>query len=260
MKSMLKKHKIIADGFCEEILKDSRVEGVMYLGGLARGYADEFSDIDISVFSNEPLKDLRLGERFTPEGFDLEIFNVAINEGFEKWPAIQKEAYEEGIIASDKNGKVRGFLDKALRFENDYRTKRALELIFDMAWHGWVYTPYKNRDIKGYRWILPEDLWFRRSNVQNAFYVAQKCVGDFIELLFAANNKWTPDFKWRFVKLFNLSRLPENAKEKFDYLLFTAWNEQTWDKKRMLFQQMLDETIEALIQDFPDNWYEVIDH
>jgi hypothetical protein len=95
------------------------------------------------------LPDLKLGEQPTDEGYGIEIFHINMSDGFENWPPIQKEAYEEGMIVVDKNGKVASFLKNALNFSDQYRVKRALEIIFDIAWHGWIYTPYRNKEIKG---------------------------------------------------------------------------------------------------------------
>ena len=258
---MLKTHQTIADRYCETIINDPMLEGVAYLGGLARGFADEFSDIDIALFSYEPMPDLQLGEHLTPDGHVLELFNVVMNEGFEKWSPIQKEAYEECVIVIDKNKNVSAFLNAALLFKDDYRIKKALELIFEIAWHGWVYTPYKNTTTKGYYWVLPEDLWFRRNNAANAFFVAQKSIDHFIDLMFVINRKWSPDYKWRYIKYLNLPVLPENAKANLDFLLFESWNMANWEKKRRIFQEMLDEAVLMLMPDLPDDhWYDIIDH
>jgi len=258
---MREQFKKVADRFSDSIIKDPRVEGIAYLGGLARDFADEDSDIDIAVFSSEHLPELKLGEQITPEGYDLEIWNIVLGDGFEKWPDIQKEAYQEGKIIFDKNGKVSEFLKRALTFPDEYRTKRALELIFFIAWHGWIYTPFRNKNIKGYNWILPEDLWFRRGAEKNAYYVSQICVGYLLELLFLINKKWIPDYKWRYLKCLQLSVLPKNAKDSLDFLLFDSWNIKTWDDKRRIMQKLVDDVIELLLPDLPcDNWYDFLGH
>jgi predicted nucleotidyltransferase len=258
---MRRQYKEVADRFLNGIMLDSRCQGVMYLGGLARDFADEFSDIDIAVFSEEKLSDLHLGERLTPENYDLEIFSVAMNEGFEKWTPIQKEAYGEGVIVADKNGMVADFIKKALHFSDEYRIKRAMELIFQIAWHGWVYTPYKYKTIKGYTWLLPEDLWFRRNEDKNAFFTAQQSISHLIDLIFVLNRRWTPDYKWRYIRSLKLPIVPNDFAKKIDYLLYETWNLETWTQKRDTLQNLVDETIELLMPDLPmENWYDIIDH
>jgi hypothetical protein len=39
---MLSKYKMVADRYKKIMLTDQIVEGIAYLGGLARGFADEF--------------------------------------------------------------------------------------------------------------------------------------------------------------------------------------------------------------------------
>lgn len=258
---MLEKFQAIANRYSEKMALDPRVEGIVYLGGIARNFADEYSDIDIAIFSNEAMLDLKLGEQLSPEGLVFEIYNVALNNGFEEWSSAQKEAYEESVIFSDKAGNVSDFLKRALYFSDSYRIKRALELIFEMAWHGWVYTPYKNRVAKGYYWVLSEDLWLRRNSNNNAFYVTQKSIDFFIDLMFVINRKWTPDYKWRYLKFLELPILPKEAKKHCDYLLYGSWDITSWEKKRQIFQIMIDEMMEIIVSDLPtDNWYDVIDH
>jgi hypothetical protein len=258
---MRKEYKEVADRFLNEIMLDPRCQGVMYLGGLARNFADEYSDIDVAVFSDEILADFHLGERLTPEGYDLEIWNIAMNEGFESWSAIQREAYAEGVIIADKNGKVADFIKKALHFSDTYRVKRAMELIFQIAWHGWVYTPYKNITARGYAWLLPEDVWFRRNEEKNAFFTAQQSISHLIDLMFVINRKWTPDYKWRYIRSSKLPMVPKDYMQKLDYLLYDTWNHETWTQKRSVLQSLVDETIELIMPDLPkENWYDVIDH
>ena len=259
MKNFLQEYKKAADRYISTIIDDENVEGIMHLGGIAREYADKYSDIDLAVFSSTPLTNIKLGEQLTPEKYDLEVFNVAMNDGFENWSSIQKEAYQEGYIYIDKHGKVKEFIDKALYMPEDLRIKKILEMIFDMAWHGWVYSPFKNKTEKGYYWCLPNDLWKQRGVIKNAYYVAQVSFEHFIELLFWINRRWLPDFKWRLIKSYKLKNLPTGYREKADYILFEKWDESTWPRKEKYFRQLIDETISAIIPELPDDWYEIID-
>lgn len=257
--NMLDKYVSTANRYIEKIKLNKDVIGIMHLGGIARGYADEHSDIDLALFSMTPLN-ITLGEQLTEEGYDLEIFNVVINDSWVNWGPIQKEAYEEGYIIYDPTGKVSEFINKALNYDDHYRVSEMLRLIFKIAWHGWIYTPFRQKYIKGYHWILPEDLWFQRKKEYNAYYLTQICVYDYIELLYVINRKWTPDYKWRLVKSFNLPLLPKEYESKILYLINESWNEFTWNKKREVFQSLIDETISTIIQDMPDDWYGALSH
>lgn len=254
----LEEYKRISNDFSIEMQRHEDVEGVMFLGGVARGSADRFSDIDIAVFSLDKLEWLHTGEQETEEGYDLEIFNIAINNGSDDWDEIKREAYQEGIVAYDRNGRVSAFLESALNYSKDYQIKKSAELIFSIAWHGWIYSPFRNENVKGYRWILNEGLWFSRGKECNVYYTTRYCIDLLIELLYAVNSRWTPDYKWRYVRSHDLTWLPANYHEYIDCLLFGEWSGNTWTDQKEKFQFLLDQTIAHIVPYMPDDWYAII--
>ncbi|MDX9808273.1 MAG: nucleotidyltransferase domain-containing protein [Acholeplasma sp.] len=257
--NMIEAYKKTANKYIEKLQLNPDVVGIMHLGGIARNYADEHSDIDIAVFSKKPLN-IKLGEQLTEEGYDLEIFNVVMEESPEHWGSIQKEAYQEGFIVYDVEGQTKMFIDKVLEYNEIFRQKEILRLVFKIAWHGWIYSPFRNQNRQGYNWILPEDLWFQRGKIYNAYYIAQVCIFDFIELLFVINRKWTPDYKWRLIKSLQLDYVPKDYEKNVNFLIQEAWNENTWSLKRDVFQKMIDEVIEKVIPDLPEDWYGALSH
>lgn len=257
--NMLEEYKRVAARAVEDFKANPLVEGIMHLGGIARGFADEDSDIDLAIFSKQPLEGVVFGEQITPEGYDLELWNVVMDEGTNNWSTIQKEAYQEGYIEFDRHGNVAAFLETALRIDEDERIYEILRLIFKIAWHGWIYTPFRNELHKGYHWILPVDLWHKRNRPENGYYLARVCVEDFIEMLFHVNRRHVPDYKWRWIKSEALAILPKRYSEQIRYLLFEAWNESTWETKRAMFQGMIDDIVPSLIEELPEDWYRVIE-
>lgn len=254
----LKRNIEISKKIVNEFKKDERIEGVMNLGGIARGFADIDSDIDIAVFSNKQLENFTLGETIV-DGVDIELFNIALSDKTENWSPIQKEAYDEGIIAYDKSGKVNAFLKKTLEFTADDFNHLFAEQAFALAWHGWIYTPYRNKCIKGYNWILPNDLWIKRGEPKNAYFLLNKCVNIFIDLLFIINKKWIPDFKWVLIKSKKLAFLPEDYSKKIDYLLFESTNSSTYPIKMVMFQELIDDAFKHIEAEIPDNLYDFIE-
>ena len=246
MKDMLPKYKEVSFAFERELLRREDVLGVMQLGGIARNRADEYSDIDVAVFSHKPLTDLRLGEQWVEEGCDLEVFNVAIDEGYEDWGEIKKEAYQEGYISSDKTGEVHAFMEKALFYSEEEYHFRALDMIFAMAWHGFIYTPFRDKTVHHYHWVLPSNLWHLRGEVNNSYYLLRYSAECFIRLLFAVNRRWLPDHKWRYLKSQRLPYLPKDYLSRIDYILFEADNEETYPKKSKCLNDMLDEVVAKL--------------
>ena len=82
------------------MMRDDAI-GVMRLGGIARKQDDQYSDIDIAIFSHNPLADLTLGERISI----MESLNITIDEYHESRGEIKRETYQECHISSDKTGK-----------------------------------------------------------------------------------------------------------------------------------------------------------
>ena len=258
----LERNRNISMKIMEELKKIPEVEGVMFLGGVARNFADVDSDIDLAVFSNEKLPNLSVGENFDENNIDIEFWNIKLNESFEEWGQVQKEAYQEGIIVFDRNGKVKDYIDKTLFYSDKTFLLEFGERFFHLAWHGLIYTPYRNKSIRGYHWILPSDLWYKRNNPENGFVILQNCSMIFIELLFVLNRRWIPDFKWIWIKSQKLSTLPNNYYEKMKFILFSEFNDENWDKKIMLFQELLDETYEMFEQTgiLPNDLYSLVVH
>ena len=254
----LAEYERVSGAFSAEMQKHEDVEGVVFLGGVARSRADVYSDIDIAVFSDHKLGWLTTGEQETPEGYDLEVFNIVMEKGFEDWDEIKKEAYQEGKIDFDRSGKTEAFLNNALAYSDDLQAQKCAELIFAIAWHGWIYTPFRNQTAKGYRWLLTEKLWFYRGEEKNAFYTTRYCVDLFIELLFAINKRWTPDYKWRYIRSRSLPWLPEHYEDDIDSLLFGAYSQQTWQEQSEKFQALIDQAVSKASEYLPDDWYSLI--
>lgn len=248
----------ISKEFSERMSRHEDVEGVAFLGGVARGRADKYSDIDIAVFSKKKLPWLVTGEQETTEGYDLEIFNIPMEKGYDNWDEIKREAYQEAVVDYDRSGETAAFLSKALEYTDGYRNEKTAKLIFEIAWHGWIYTPFRDRCEKNYRWLLTEKLWLLRGEKNNAYYTARYSIDLFLELLFAVNRRWTPDYKWRYIRAKSLPWLPTNYDEDMDKLLFGEWSEKTWEGQRARFQRMLDETVKTAAEYLPEDWYSLI--
>lgn len=247
----------VANEFISEMKKNKGVIGAMHLGGIARGFADEYSDIDIAIFSQSPLN-IELGEREVQPGCIVEVFNIVVTDGSANWDDVQKEAYAEGIIAYDPTGKVATFLEEALFYHPNNRIKKMLDEIFHLAWHGFVFTPFRNKVVHGYQWVLPANLWFLREKPTNAFYLINVVINHFIDLLFSVNAQFVPDYKWKYLKAQKLDWLPRNYLKNIDYLLFTETTMETWPIKCQFLQTMVDEVVMKIKDELPDDWYAVI--
>jgi len=51
-KNQIRKFRRIAEGLASKIASYEGVAGIIFIGGLVRGFTDKFSDLDIIVFLN----------------------------------------------------------------------------------------------------------------------------------------------------------------------------------------------------------------
>ncbi|WP_251551164.1 nucleotidyltransferase domain-containing protein [Neobacillus muris] len=258
MENLAAKHREIAERFIEPLKDDKRIKGIAFLGSIGRNFGDKHSDIDIAVFTNEKIDMLHRGEKWI-EGWDIEIFQVDMTEGNEDWDSAQKEAYQEGILVYDPSGEVKPFLEAALAYSDEDRMKEIVELLFDLGWHGWSYTEAKGKEWRGYNWSLPHDLWIQRGSIENAFYILHHCRDLLMDLLYAINRRWTPDFKWKYFKSLQLPWLPEKYAETMASLLLVASiTEEEFNQKAALFQTLIDACYEMVMDDLPTDMYDYL--
>lgn len=254
--SIILEQKKVADKFIASLIENPDIIGVCYLGSIARRFGTRDSDIDIGVFSYERIPELQLGERIVGD-WDVEIFNIVLNEGYKNWSEPQREAYFEGELIYDKKGAVNQFLNAALKYPLDYRLTKMIHILFQLGWHGWSYSPIKGTDWKGYNWGLKNDLWIKRSRLDNAFYILSQSINLAIDLVYAINSRWIPDTKWKFIKSFKLSWIPDSWKECMDYLTTGVGlsSEEVWYEKAKVFQSAIDSCYEKIMDELPDDMY-----
>lgn len=49
----IERHRGIAEDLVSKIIENNSVAGIVFAGGLARGFADEYSDVDVLAFLRE---------------------------------------------------------------------------------------------------------------------------------------------------------------------------------------------------------------
>ena len=201
-------HIKVAKEFIQSIANDENIVGAVLLGGAAKGFADEWSDIDIAIFvkdkRNCKLKD---GERkWKGYDLDLSVVDLSVAKNW-NWTQIQKWTYSEGIILYDPKGIVNKILREKVRMSKSERKKLIVERIMLLGWLGISYEPKKWRD---YSFFRPPDLWIKRGYPQCAHQLLNYCIDACLDLLFLCNNEFIPDEKWKFYLSFKLKWLPEN--------------------------------------------------
>lgn len=251
MNDVMARQRIVASKLTETLKKNESVEGIVLIGSIARNQGDGFSDIDLSVFSDERLPFLQLGEQKV-DGWIVDIENISMAQGSESWPEERRGAYQNAIIAYDR-GRAKQFINTATHYSDDYRMKRIITNLFELGWSGWSYSEARDREWKGYIWSLPSNLWIRRGRPDNAIYVLRQSIETVMDLLFAINKQWIPDRKWKWIKFCDLQWKPNGCDTE---LLITQ--SQSTEHIALLqerLQSIVDDCYDKIIPELPDDIY-----
>lgn len=180
------------------------VVGILLNGGLARGYADHLSEIDITVFlSHEQYERYRRGKTPLPTGIaiidgllydvKLEDYDEALATDF-SMAALWDLSYAE--VLYDPQGKLAHLIQEKLSQPVD--VSRAERFLFEAWWN----------------FRLAGDIWIHRGDIAQGHFVFNNAVKPLVSALFIANREYVPHDKW----LIHMSRT-------------LAWKPAGWEEK-----------------------------
>lgn len=247
-------------GEADEISKNlsimSCVEGVVLMGGAARGYVDAFSDLDIAIFCHLPCENIRVGEQLH-RGIDLDtmILDVDYSKSA-KWSHAQRQAFSEGKILFDRDGKVKLIIETKLRYTDEERLLDVLNIIMNLNWRG-----FRGRNVripKDYQSSVPFDLMSRRNCLACSHVNINESIDILIQLLYVYNRSFIPDPKWRFKNLTLLRWLPKNFDGRIkDALKCERLDSNELTRRSEVLNELLDELLQRIdLEKFvPDEGY-----
>jgi predicted nucleotidyltransferase len=187
------------------------VEGIVFIGGLIRGFVDKFSDLDVIVLLDRQDEDLRrriyrIGldeERCSGIEPDLEVHSL---EDFRKIKLSEPEKWElsRADIVLDLKGEVKKALRKKLRLVGDFWVKRIAICVEYLKWY--CCPPRKNVGTIA-------EAWIERGDLASAHYCLNYGVELLVRMLFALNKEFMPAPKWRLFYSYSLKWLPEGYGE-----------------------------------------------
>jgi predicted nucleotidyltransferase len=239
----IEKFRQVADGFVSQVVSSRDVAGVVYVGGLARGFADRFSDVDITVFldkKNERLgRQIRrmsqdMGRRF---GIDMDL-EVHCLEAFKnsKWDEACKWDYSNAKIVFDPKKEITNMLSEKLRVPKDFWTRRIVVCSTYLRW-------YCCPPNKGIGTI--SEAWIERGDLTSAHYCLNYSIDLLLKILFALNRKFVPAPKWRLFCSYTLEWLPSN----YDQVI----------KEAMVVRSLAAGDIDRRLKGLSDIWHETAD-
>ena len=126
----------VAEEFASKFRRKG-VVGIVFLGGIARGYFDKFSDIDLIVFKRRGIR-LRIKHEDEIEykvfKIDYEIVNYD-DSAKSEWEMEKRWAFSNAKIFYDPEGKIRALLSKKVHLKNKERKWIIMEGITQSEWY-----------------------------------------------------------------------------------------------------------------------------
>jgi len=204
----IKTFRQIARNLASKISAHKGIAGIAFIGGLVRGFADKFSDVDIVVLLTErdehlrkQLYDLsastqrRLGIDIDLEAHFLEDFKK------QKWDEFDRWEFSRAEIVHDPEGVVKRVFEEKLRLPNDFWTKRVAVCAEHLKWY--CCPP---RDDVG---TIAES-WVERGDLLSAHHCLNYGVNLIVRTIFALNKKHLPAPKWQLFYSYSLKWQPKS--------------------------------------------------
>ncbi len=179
--------------FLKKLKEQDYVVGIVLLGGLGkRKFLDEFSDIDLTVFTFEKnISDFPLPFEFhyQSNGRNLE-FNIhqqVLEQEEEKdsWDESKIEAYSRGKIIYDPTGRIKRLIQNKTKFNEEKAFNRLVWIIQQYRWRGQIHS------IMSYKRGYPE----------SSHNLLNQCSEILLEAVYLLNKRYLPHRKWSLVYL-----------------------------------------------------------
>ena len=207
-KNQIRKFRQVAEALVSKISSFEGVAGVVFIGGLVRGFADRFSDVDIIVFLSR--RDERLKRRIRGLGVDVQRrlgidvdLEVHFLEDFRrwKWDEVDRWEFSRAEIVFDPKGEVKKIFKEKLRVRKGFWVRR---IVVCGEYLKWYCCPPK-RDVG-----TVAECWVERGDLVSAHYCLTYGVDLLVRIVFALNREFLPAPKWRIFYSYELKWLPEN--------------------------------------------------
>ena len=219
--------------------------GIVLLGGIARGYADKYSDIDIIVFTE---RNVDLGipreseisvkvpeEDYKKYGINVVTIDYEIIEynkaSEEKWDLEKRWAYSFGKVIYDPEGKIKKLLGKKIIFPDDECFTAMIE--------GIVQCEYFAENV-------PRK-WIYRGDLVSAHFAVFLSILELLKGLFALNKRLIPANPWILWCSKFLDWLPDNFMEKIkEALLVKAFTNEDLERRINAIKYLLAQVIPVI--------------
>jgi len=209
--NQIEKFKGIAQKLVSRIISFKGVTGVIFIGGLVRGFADKYSDVDILVFLGK--KDENLRKQLRKIGaseqersrvdIDLEVHFLQ-DFSKQKWDEMSRWDFSHAEIVYDPKVKIKKLFNEKLRIPKNFWIKRIVVYSEYLKWY--CCPPEENLETM-------VDAWVARGDLISAHYCVNYAFDLTLCVLFALNKEFLPPQKWRICYSHSLKWLPQGYRK-----------------------------------------------
>lgn len=207
-KNNIRLFRQVARRLASDIARCKQVRGMVFLGGLARGFTDKSSDLDGMVFleRKNQVQETQIRDMVTKEakrsGIDIDL-EIHLLKDFAKWKwtEINRWDFSHAEIAFDKKEHIRRIIEARLKVPDEFWTRRIVLCAVYMKWY--CYSPKKSIGTIA-------EAWIDRGDLISAHYCVNYGVELILRAVFALNREFIPPPKWRVYYFKDLKWLPKN--------------------------------------------------
>lgn len=208
--NQIREFRKIAEKIMGKLVKNEAVSGIIFLGGLARGFTDKYSDVDILVLMNK--KDKRLKreiQRIAAEEHSLSGLDIDLEAHFlgdferKRWNEMDKWDFSHAEIVYDVNGEIQDLITRKVRVSKGFWLKRIVVCGEHLKW----YCCPPREDVG-----TITEAWIERGDLTSAHYCLNYSIDLMIQMIFALNRELLPPPKWVLFYSYGLKWLPKNFK------------------------------------------------
>jgi len=206
-KNQIGKFRQVARELASRIASYEGVVGIVFIGGLVRGFVDKFSDVDIIVFLSRRNEQLRKNIRNLGSdkqrrlGIDMDL-EVHFLEDFKrwKWNEVDRWEFSRAEIAFDPEGEIEKVFGEKLKVSKGFWIKRIVVCGEYLKW----YCCPPEEEVG-----TVAECWVERGDLVSAHYCLDYAVELLIRVTYALNRQFLPAPKWRIFYSYGLKWLPE---------------------------------------------------
>ena len=196
-----------AEDLSKDLMRVESVVGIIFHGGLTRGYVDRFSDIDIDVIIEKEDNDVResiygiASQHSRRTGLDIDLSVLSLRHFLEKeFDDSAKWDYSRAIVRYDPKGIIQKILTEKIAIRREELVKRIVENSLYLQWYC---CPVNEEELS------ISEAWISRGDPVSAHYALNHSIELMLNLLYALNRRHTPPAKWRVFYSYKLPWKPK---------------------------------------------------